>query len=602
MRQHTLYKYSIRLVAVLLAFLLLVGMAPAAHAASDSGSCGKNLKWSLEGDTLTITGSGDMTDFPESTMAPWYAYRREIAKVQLPEGLTSIGDLAFYECSALEFVTVPDSVKEIGWHAFSGCTSMTMLDLSSGLKTIGAGAFRGCTALPALRLHNGLTSIGDQAFYRCEALTEITIPSSVKALGHSAFSFCYKLVRADIQAPLKTLPSWTFYGCGRLTLPSTLESVDEFAFYDCDDLTDVVYNGSEENKEEILDDIRRDQEGRPEEPNIVEQPGEEPSSSDDFTEDESGNLSGDITTTEQTENASVSSTISVIYSNNTLDSIIAHVDVTLETASAWSEISEAVADVVRTADETTIDVYIKDSTALASDALKDLWGKKVVMTIHNASGSVWKIDFYQNETSTEEESDGGLIGRLVKKDKDTQTGYDLSYERLDATAEQLELLGCTVGYQIRFLSDAQVNAEVMIKLPLENARKNASLYQIKRGDKELVQTVLVDDAGYAHFYLASVDQETEYLIGIDVQNVEQEAVIIPEVLHQDYGVTEQLSNMEYVVTGRTSSWGMTINQVTLYLVGGMLSAVIIIGVVMFMLNKRKLKMGYIPDIDDDEEA
>ena len=180
--------------------------------------------------------------------------------------------------------------------------------------------------------------------------------------------------------------------------------------------------------------------------------------------------------------------------------------------------------------------------------------------------------------------------------------FDLSYERLDATDKQLELMNCTVGYQIKFQSNAQVDAEVMIKLPVENARKSATFFQKKLfGDIEILQTVMVDDAGYAHFYLSSVDKKTVYLIGIDVPDVTPSEAIIPEPLYQEYNISQEVSEVEYVVTGRTSSWGMSINQVTLFLVIGMVTAIVIVGCVMYGLNKRKLRMGYVPDLDDDED-
>jgi hypothetical protein len=276
--------------------------------------------------------------------------------------------------------------------------------------------------------------------------------------------------------------------------------------------------------------------------------------------------------------------VTITYSTGTQGGSNAYVVVTLETASAWSEVSEQVIAAVNEADETTVDVYIKDNTSLPGDALKAFAGKKVVVTIHNAGGSVWRIDCSQ-------------IG-----DNSKEIVFDLSYERLEATAEQLELLGCSVGYQIKFLSDAQVNAEVMIKLPLENARKSAALYQINRsGEKEPLQAVVVDDEGYAHYYLASVAKNMVYLIGIDVQEAVPAEVIVPETTPQEYGIPQPLSTMEYVVTGRNSSWGVNINQVTLFLVIGMVTVIAVVGGVMFALNKRKLKMGYIPDLDDDEE-
>ena len=75
MSRYTLIKYISRLMAVLLVLTVVLSAAPVARAA-ESGSCGENLTWSLEDGTLTITGSGAMTDFPESAMAPWYHRHR----------------------------------------------------------------------------------------------------------------------------------------------------------------------------------------------------------------------------------------------------------------------------------------------------------------------------------------------------------------------------------------------------------------------------------------------------------------------------------------------------------------------------------------------
>lgn len=584
MRQN-LRKWNIRLAALMMAFALLLCTAPAVSAAEASGTCGDKLSWTLSGDTLTITGSGAMYDYPESTMAPWYDYRREISTVHLPNGLTRIGDLAFYGCTALKSVSMPDSVTEVGWYAFSGCTGLTMLDLSSKLKTIEDGGFRECTSLPAVRLPGSLTSIGYQGFYRCQSLTEITVPASVTDLGISVFSFCYDLVRADIQAPISRLPDWTFYGCSRLTdifLPSTLTRVDQFAFYDCSGLTKVVYTGSDENKEQIMEDINRDQEGRIDDSNVGAGQLDTSSSSSVFEGDEN-NIVGNITTTTQTGNASVSSSVNVTYSPDTGSSTVGQETVTLETAKGWDEVEDKVTESVDSADKTNVDVYIKDDSTLDAGALENLAGKNVTVTVHNSTGAVWKIDCTTLEADAAKDA------------------YDLSYERSDATPEQLESMGCTVGYQIKFASNAQINAEVMIKLPVENARKNASLYQVKRDGLELVQTVMVDNEGYAHFYLASVDRRTEYLIGIDVPTQTTENAIIPEVLFQEYGITDNLSDTEYVVTGRHSSWGMNIKQVTWIMAGVMLSVVVVVGIIMFALNKRKLKMGYIPDLDEEYE-
>lgn len=584
MRQ-SLQKLNTRLVALAMAVMLLLCSAPAASAAEASGACGANLSWSLSGDTLTITGSGPMYDFPEESMSPWYDYRAEISAVQLPEGLTRIGDLAFYECSALKTVIMPDSVTEVGWYAFAGCESMTMLDLSDNLRVIEASAFRDCAALTSVRLPGSLTSIGDNGFYRCASLTEITVPASVTKLGYCAFAFCYSLVRANIQAPLTTIPDWTFYGCSMLAdinLPSTLTGVSELAFYDCTSLENVVYTGSEENSQQIAEDIQRDLAGIITSSPVTNEAYGDTSSS--FTAEQTGNgITATTTTTTTTENASVSSNVVDNFPKDGENTSNAQVDVTLENGDGWNEISQKVTDIVQDTDDAAVDIYIKDDSTLPDGALADMAGSNVTVTVHTSNGSAWKIDCSQMDEE-------GL-----------QAVVNLSCTRSPATEEQLELMQCTQGYQIRFTADAEINAEILIKLPVDHALRRASLFQMSDGEPEHLQTVVVDTEGYAHFYLASVFRNMEYLIGIDVQMPEAENAIVPEPLYDSYGISENAPKTEYVVTGRKSSWGMNINQVTWIMVAFLGTTVIVVGVVMHSLNKRRLKMGYVPDLDEEDD-
>ena len=121
---------------------------------------------------------------------------------------------------------------------------------------------------------------------------------------------------------------------------------------------------------------------------------------------------------------------------------------------------------------------------------------------------------------------------------------------------------------------------------------------------ERMQAVVVDRKGLAHFYLAYVTKDTEYLIGVNVGTADDASnyrdAIIPDTLQDMFGYAEQMLPPEYVITGRKSSWGMSASQVTWILVGVLGVSVIAVGVVMFSLNKRKLKNGYIPDTDGEE--
>jgi len=65
--------------------------------------------------------------------------------VTIPNNVSSIGDVAFYQCTSLTSVKIPNSVTSIGWGAFYGCTSLTSVTIGNGVTTIGSGAFEGCS-------------------------------------------------------------------------------------------------------------------------------------------------------------------------------------------------------------------------------------------------------------------------------------------------------------------------------------------------------------------------------------------------------------------------------------------------------------------------
>ena len=93
-----------------------------------------------------------------------------VRRVNIPNGVTSIGVTAFLNYSSLESIKIPDSVTTIGYSAFSFCSS-----------------------LESIKIPNGVTSIGNSAFQECMNLASITIPDSVTSIGNSAFQECTRL-------------------------------------------------------------------------------------------------------------------------------------------------------------------------------------------------------------------------------------------------------------------------------------------------------------------------------------------------------------------------------------------------------------------------
>ena len=147
-----------------------------------------------------------------------YPYGAAATAYEIPEGIISIGDSAFYSCKSLTSITLPDSVTSIGDEAFSLCESLTSITIPDGVTSIGDEAFCSCESLTSITIPDSVTSIGDDAFSWCYSLTSITIPDSVTSIGDRAFSRCYSLTSITIPDSVTSIGDSAFYGCESLTL------------------------------------------------------------------------------------------------------------------------------------------------------------------------------------------------------------------------------------------------------------------------------------------------------------------------------------------------------------------------------------------------
>jgi hypothetical protein len=109
-----------------------------------------------------------------------------LKEVVMSDSVASIGNMAFYQCTSLETVTMSKNVTQLPNNCFDGCSNLTDIDLSN-LTSIGNGSMQFCSSLAINALPDGLTSIGWLAFRGCTGVTIDTIPAGVVSIGWSAF-------------------------------------------------------------------------------------------------------------------------------------------------------------------------------------------------------------------------------------------------------------------------------------------------------------------------------------------------------------------------------------------------------------------------------
>ena len=213
-------------------------------ASGECGNNGDNLTWVLTVDgTLTISGSGEMENYSDSSVAPWYSNRTKILSAVVGPGVESVGNYAFYSCLKLASVSLPGGVKSIGESAFQDCAKLTAVEIPEGVTSIGSSAFDGCSSLTSVTIPNSVTSIDGYTFYGCSSLASVTIPNGVTSIGGHTFYGCSSLTSVTIPDGVTSIDWATFSGCSKLTsvmIPEGVTSIGSDAFSGCSSLTSVT--------------------------------------------------------------------------------------------------------------------------------------------------------------------------------------------------------------------------------------------------------------------------------------------------------------------------------------------------------------------------
>ena len=220
---------------------------------------------------------------------------KSIESIEIPEGITKIGDEAFENCSKLKNVQLPKSLTVIGDFAFTGCDALVNISLPDGLKKMGVGVFDRCKSLTSIHipknaiLHgsickkcNSLESItvdesnpylivegnclmtkdnvllmgcknsiipkstviiGSYAFAACSNLKSAILPEKLREIRTSAFEECDSLTEIFIPDGVKSISDYAFSNCANIKyvrLPSDLKTIASQAFFGCDSLKEII--------------------------------------------------------------------------------------------------------------------------------------------------------------------------------------------------------------------------------------------------------------------------------------------------------------------------------------------------------------------------
>jgi len=206
--------------------------------------------------TVTFASKSRLASIGESA----FAGCGNLTAITIPASVMSIGEMAFWNCGNLTAVTfAPKSrLASIGETAFSLCGSLAAITIPASVTSIGEKAFFFCTNLTTVTFapKSQLASIGESAFSFCTSLASITIPKSVTSIGEDAFSFCFSLTSFTVDAdnPNYSSENGILYNkakttlimappkgiSGSVTIPTSVTSIANYAFQNCDKITSIT--------------------------------------------------------------------------------------------------------------------------------------------------------------------------------------------------------------------------------------------------------------------------------------------------------------------------------------------------------------------------
>ncbi len=228
-----------------------------------SGSCGENIKWTLDNQcTLVVSGTGKMYDYElgESAFGDLpvkkaiiengitniasgtFAGHIELTEITLPETITEIGHSAFLGCDSLTEITIPDSVTTIGFHAFYECRNLAEIDFPENMKRVSFDAFETTKWIAERRKESPFVIANGVLLDATNCKGDVIIPAGVKYISNESFIDCTDITSVVIPEGVTLIGDLAFGGCKNMTeitLPDSLEKIEYNAFSECESLKEL---------------------------------------------------------------------------------------------------------------------------------------------------------------------------------------------------------------------------------------------------------------------------------------------------------------------------------------------------------------------------
>ncbi|MDO4413595.1 MAG: leucine-rich repeat protein [Erysipelotrichaceae bacterium] len=268
------------------------------HIATAGGSCGDYQKWIVYTDgsdtILEIMGSGEMTDFEDTSSALWADHKESVTKTVINDYVDTLGSYAYYGFSSLtgayvnsvehwlriKFgntyanplyeagnlyvngslltnLVIPENITEINAYAFYGCTSIQTVRINSNLRRINSSAFSANSSLTGVYIDsiedwlkisfaNGTANPVYNArnlYVNDELLSDLVVPAGITAINAYAFYGCTSLQTAVIPEGVTYMGAYAFTYCSNLShvvINEGISTIGMRTFYGCSKLQDIT--------------------------------------------------------------------------------------------------------------------------------------------------------------------------------------------------------------------------------------------------------------------------------------------------------------------------------------------------------------------------